>query len=466
MKFEHLVFKHLLHDQIFVKKTLPFLKSEYFKDPKDKIIFEIIYNFIEKYKNSPTIEALGVELEKLPLEESEFEEACKVLNAIEGNSDSICNLDWMTNQTEIFCQDKAIYNAVLESINILDGKSQTLQKGAIPKILQEALSVSFDSNIGHDFVDDFESRFEYYHRVEERIPFDLKFFNLITKNGLPKGTLNLLVSGTNVGKTLAKCHFASHYLRIGKNVLYITLEMSEEEIAKRIDANLFDINIDEIENVPLEIFKKKIERLKNINNLGKLIIKQFPTASAGVVHFRNLIHELKLKKGFSPDIVIIDYMNIAISSRLKMGSSVNSYSLVKSIAEEFRGLAVELKVPILSATQFNRGGGSNSDPNIEDVSESHGTSMTADWMVALVSTEELEQLGQIMVKQIKSRYADKNIYKRFVIGVDRRKMRLYDLEDSAQEDIVDSGQPKEKLKQEENFVKGKFTKEKFKDFNF
>jgi replicative DNA helicase len=314
-----------------------------------------------------------------------------------------------------------------------------MDKGSIPQILSDALAVSFDQSVGHDFIEDFDSRYEYYHRKEERIPFDLEYFNKITNGGLPKGTLNLLISGTNVGKTLTKCHFASHYLQIGKNVLYITMEMSEEEIGKRIDANLMNVSMDDLMSMSKEMFDRKISKIKS-NTIGKLIIKQYPTSSAGVIHFRNLLNELNLKKNFVPDVVIVDYMNICSSSRLKLSSSVNMYSYVKAIAEELRGLAVEFKVPILSSSQFNRGGGSSSDPNMEDVSESHGTSMTADWIVALISTEELDSLGQLMIKQIKSRYADKNINKRFVIGIDRAKMRLYDVENSAQVGITDSGQ--------------------------
>jgi archaellum biogenesis ATPase FlaH len=373
------------------------------------------------------------------LSEEEYTQSIEVLNEIQSTKDELCKQEWLVDKTEKFCQDQAIYNGVLESISILDGKNKTLDKGSIPKILSDALAVSFDQSVGHDFIEDFDSRYEYYHRKEERIPFDLEYFNKITNGGLPKGTLNLLISGTNVGKTLTKCHFASHYLQIGKNVLYITLEMSEEEIGKRIDANLMNVSMDELMSMPKELFDRKIGKIRS-NTVGKLIIKQYPTSSAGVIHFRNLLNELNLKKNFIPDIIVVDYMNICSSSRLKLSSSVNMYSYVKAIAEELRGLAVEFKVPILSSSQFNRGGGSSSDPNMEDVSESHGTSMTADWIVALISTEELDSLGQIMIKQIKSRYADKNINKRFVVGIDRAKMRLYDVENSAQVGITDSGQ--------------------------
>jgi replicative DNA helicase len=439
MRIEHAILKHLIYDEDYTRKVLPFIKSEYFSDRTEKTIYEQIKDFVGEYNTNPTYESLIIQLNENNLSEEEYTQSIEVLNEIQSTKDELCKQEWLVDKTEKFCQDQAIYNGVLESISILDGKNKTLDKGSIPKILSDALAVSFDQSVGHDFIEDFDSRYEYYHRKEERIPFDLEYFNKITNGGLPKGTLNLLISGTNVGKTLTKCHFASHYLQIGKNVLYITLEMSEEEIGKRIDANLMNVSMDELMSMPKELFDRKIGKIRS-NTVGKLIIKQYPTSSAGVIHFRNLLNELNLKKNFIPDIIVVDYMNICSSSRLKLSSSVNMYSYVKAIAEELRGLAVEFKVPILSSSQFNRGGGSSSDPNMEDVSESHGTSMTADWIVALISTEELDSLGQIMIKQIKSRYADKNINKRFVVGIDRAKMRLYDVENSAQVGITDSGQ--------------------------
>lgn len=439
MKITNTILKHLIYDEEYTRKVLPFLKVEYFTDKIERMVFEEIHHFLTKYNANPTIESLLIQLESKELIEEEFKKSINLLVDIKQGNDEVSNIDWLLDETEKFCQDQAIYNGVVEAISILDGKSKAHTKGAIPQILSEALSVSFDQSVGHDFINDYENRYEYYHRKEERIPFDLEYFNKITNGGLPKGTLNLLVSGTNVGKTLTKCHFTSHYLNIGKNVLYITLEMSEEEIAKRIDANLMNVSMDELMVLSKEVFEKKISKIKN-NTIGKLIIKQYPTSSASVIHFRNLINELNLKKNFKPDIVVVDYMNICASSRLKPGSVANIYTYVKSIAEELRGLAVEFDVPILSSTQFNRGGGVSSDPNLDDISESHGTSMTADWMVALISTEELENLNQIMVKQIKSRYGDKNINKRFVVGIDKAKMRLYDVEQNAQKNISDSGQ--------------------------
>jgi replicative DNA helicase len=439
MRIEHAILKHLIYDEDYTRKVLPFIKSEYFSDRVERLVYEQIKDFVTEYNTNPTYESLIIQLNEKNVSEEEYTQSVEVLNEIHSTKEELCKQDWLIDKTEKFCQDQAIYNGVLESISILDGKHKSMDKGSIPQILSDALAVSFDQSVGHDFIEDFDSRYEYYHRKEERIPFDLEYFNKITNGGLPKGTLNLLISGTNVGKTLTKCHFASHYLQIGKNVLYITMEMSEEEIGKRIDANLMNVSMDDLMSMSKEMFDRKISKIKS-NTIGKLIIKQYPTSSAGVIHFRNLLNELNLKKNFVPDVVIVDYMNICSSSRLKLSSSVNMYSYVKAIAEELRGLAVEFKVPILSSSQFNRGGGSSSDPNMEDVSESHGTSMTADWIVALISTEELDSLGQLMIKQIKSRYADKNINKRFVIGIDRAKMRLYDVENSAQVGITDSGQ--------------------------
>jgi replicative DNA helicase len=459
MRIEHAIIKHLIYDEDYTRKVIPFIKAEYFSDRNERLIYEEINDFVSRYNISPTHEALIIQISDKQLFDEDFKNCISILEELNSSKEDLSKHEWLIDKTEKFCQDQAIYNGVVESISILDGKNKALDKGAIPKILSDALGVSFDQNIGHDFIEDFESRYEYYHRKEDRIPFDLEYFNKITNGGLPKGTLNLLISGTNVGKTLTKCHFASHYLQIGKNVLYITLEMSEEEIGKRIDANLMNVTMDDLMSMSKDMFDKKINKLRN-NTIGKLIIKQYPTASASVVHFRNLLNELNLKKNFIPDIVIVDYMNICSSSRIKSNSNANSYTLVKSIAEELRGLAVEFKIPILSSSQFNRGGGASSDPNMEDVSESHGTSMTADWIVALISTEDLESMNQIMIKQIKSRYSDKSINKRFVVGIDRAKMRLYDVENSAQTGIVDSGQPKiEKAfnsNQSQKFDKSKF----------
>ena len=349
------------------------------------------------------------------------------------------NEDWLSDKTERFCQEKAIYNAVLESIHILDGKHKTLEKGAIPKLLSDALAVSFNNSVGHDYIDNADERYEFYHRKEERIPFDLDFFNKITKGGLPNKTLNIALAGTGVGKSLFMCHVASSCLVLGKNVLYVTLEMSEEKIAERIDANLLNVKVDELASLSKEAYDKKVAKVKSKTH-GKLIIKEYPTASASTTHFRTLLNELHLKRNFRPDIIFIDYLNICTSSRIKPGNSINSYTYVKSIAEELRGLAVEFDVPIVSATQTTRSGFSSSDPGLEDTSESFGLPATADLMFALVSSEELEELNQIMVKQLKNRYADPSSHKRFVLGIDRSKMRLYDVEQSGQEDLVDTGQ--------------------------
>jgi predicted ATP-dependent serine protease len=345
-------------------------------------------------------------------------------------------LDWLLNQTEKFCQEKSVYNAIMESISILDDKTGKKTKGAIPDILSNALAVSFDSHIGHDFIENYEERFDFYHRKEVRVEFDLDYFNEITRGGLPRKTLNIVISGTGVGKTLCMCHFASANLSAGLNVLYITMEMSEEKIAERIDANLLDISLENLSTLPKESYDKKMKRLKE-KTKGKLIIKEYPTACAGSGNFRHLLNELKIKKSFVPDIIYIDYLNICLSSRIKQGNGINSYTYIKAIAEELRGLAVEYNVPIVSATQTTRSGYSNSDLGLEDTSESFGLPATADFMFALISTEELESLNQIMVKQLKNRYSDPSSNRRFVVGIDRSKMRLYNAEDNAQEDIVD-----------------------------
>jgi archaellum biogenesis ATPase FlaH len=357
------------------------------------------------------------------------------------DSESKTEIQWLVDKTEKWCQEKAIYNAVLGSISILDGKDKTKDKGSIPKILSDALAISFDTTVGHDYLEDSDERYEFYHRKEERIPFDLDYFNKITKGGLPAKTLNIALAGTGVGKSLFMCHVASGCMVQGKNVLYITMEMAEEKIAERIDANLLNTTLDELINLPKDIYDKKVERVKS-KTTGKLIIKEYPTASASTIHFRTLLNELNLKKSFIPDIIFIDYLNICCSSRIKAGANINSYTYVKSIAEELRGLAVEYNVPIVSATQTTRSGFTSSDPGLEDTSESFGLPATADLMFALITSEDLEALGQIMVKQLKNRYNDPNYYKRFTIGVDRAKMKLYDIEQSAQTGITDVGHDK------------------------
>lgn len=363
------------------------------------------------------------------------------------------DLDWLTDATEKFCQEKAIYNAIMDSIQILDGNDSTKSKGSIPAILSDALGVSFDPHVGHDYVDDYATRFDFYHRVEKRIPFDLEYFNKITKGGLPQKTLNIALAGTGVGKSLFMCHMAASCMMQNNNVLYITLEMSEEKIAERIDANLLNVTIDDLMLMPKDMYEKRMKRLKDTVK-GKLIIKEYPTAAANPSHFRALINELKLKKNFKPDIIFVDYLNICASSRIKAGANINSYTYIKAIAEELRGLAVECNVPIMSATQTTRSGFTNSDPGLEDTSESFGLPATADMMFALISTEELQNMNQIMVKQLKNRYNDPTLNKRFTIGIDRAKMKLYDLEQSAQTDIADSGQQAYKPKDSKSKFSG------------
>jgi replicative DNA helicase len=430
--------KNLFKNEPFVRKTLPFLKSEYFQERVEKIVFEEVQSYVLKYNNVPSFEAINISLSQRDnLFEEDFRQTNELIESLKSSDDS-SKMEWLLELTEKFCQEKALHNAILESIHILDEKTDKT-KGAIPKILSDALSVSFDPNIGHDYIEDASKRFDFYHQVEKRIPFDLDFFNRITKGGLPTKTLNVALAGTGVGKSLFMCHVAAGALSQNYNVLYITLEMAEEKIAERIDANLLNVKLDDLANLPKDTYERKISRIKE-NIKGKLIIKEYPTASAGSIHFRTLLNELAIKKNFKPDIVFIDYLNICASARLKHGANVNSYSYIKAIAEEIRGLAVEFKVPIVSATQTTRSGFTNTDPGLEDTSESFGLPATADFMFALITSEELEKLNHIMVKQLKNRYNDPTMNKRFVIGVDRSKMKLYDVEAAAQTTLADSGQ--------------------------
>jgi archaellum biogenesis ATPase FlaH len=418
------------------------MRADYFGDNTEKVVFKEIFEFVNKYKNLPTHESLVINFtESKSLTEVEVRDSIELLNEMHVSREEKVESKWLVEQTEKFCQDKAIYNAIMESVSILDDKNGIKPKGEIPKLLSDALGVSFDQHIGHDYMSDYESRFDFYHKVESRVKFDLDIFNKITKGGLPTKTLNIALAGTGVGKSLFMCHVAGSCLSQGQNVLYITLEMAEERIAERIDANLLNIDLNELQTMTKEDYERKFKVLQNKAH-GKLIIKEYPTASASSLHFRALLSELHLKKNFVPDIIFIDYLNICASARIKAGGSVNSYTYIKSIAEELRGLAVEHNVPIVSATQTTRSGFSNSDVGLEDTSESFGLPATADFMFALITTEELQQLNQIMVKQLKNRYSDPNNNKRFVVGVDRAKMRLYDAEDSAQADITDSGQVK------------------------
>jgi len=439
MKLEQTILKNLIYNEDYLRKVLPFLKEDYFTDRTDRTIFNEISSFTDAYNSTPTIEAVVLAVkERRNLTADEVERCETTLKEIEQTKGEESKIQWLVDKTEQFCQEKAIYNAVLGSISILDGKDKTHEKGQIPKILSDALAVSFDSSVGHDYLENSDERYEFYHRKEERIPFDLDFFNRITKGGLPTKTLNIALAGTGVGKSLFMCHCAAGAMSQGRNVLYITMEMSEEKIAERIDANLLNVTIDDLVNLPKDMYDKKIAKLKE-KIVGKLIIKEYPTASASVTHFRTLLNELNLKKSFTPDIIFIDYLNICCSSRIKAGANINSYTYVKSIAEELRGLAVEYGVPIVSATQTTRSGFNSSDPGLEDTSESFGLPATADLMFALISSEELEELGQIMVKQLKNRYNDPTMYKRFTLGVDRAKMRLYDVEQSGQDGLADAG---------------------------
>jgi replicative DNA helicase len=439
MKLEQTILKNLIYNEDYLRKVLPFLKEDYFTDRTDRTIFNEISSFTDTYNSTPTIEAVALAVkERRNLTADEVERCETTLKEIEQTKGEESKIQWLVDKTEQFCQEKAIYNAVLGSISILDGKDKTHEKGQIPKILSDALAVSFDSSVGHDYLENSDERYDFYHRKEERIPFDLDFFNRITKGGLPTKTLNIALAGTGVGKSLFMCHCAAGAMSQGRNVLYITMEMSEEKIAERIDANLLNVTIDDLVNLPKDMYDKKIAKLKE-KIVGKLIIKEYPTASASTTHFRTLLNELNLKKSFIPDIIFIDYLNICCSSRIKAGANINSYTYVKSIAEELRGLAVEYGVPIVSATQTTRSGFNSSDPGLEDTSESFGLPATADLMFALISSEELEELGQIMVKQLKNRYNDPTMYKRFTLGVDRAKMRLYDVEQSGQDGLADAG---------------------------
>ena len=445
-RIEATILRNLVFNEEYSRKVIPFIEPDYFEQRTEKIIFEEITQFIVKYGNAITTEALSIEVEnRTDLTETEVKESREIIANL---SEMPADHQWLLDTTEKWCRDRAIYLALMESISIADGDDKKKNRDAIPSILSDALAVSFDNHIGHDYLGDYEDRYESYHRKEDRIPFDLEYFNKITKGGLPNKTLNIALAGTGVGKSLFMCHMASSILLNGRNVLYITMEMAEEKIAERIDANLLNIPIQDLTDLPKSSFENKVVNLSK-KTQGSLIIKEYPTASAHSGHFKALLNELALKKSFRPDIIFIDYLNICASSRYKSGVSVNSYSYIKAIAEELRGLAVEAQVPIVSATQTTRSGYGSSDVDITDTSESFGLPATADLMFALISTEELEQLGQIMVKQLKNRYNDPTMNKRFIVGIDRAKMRLYDCEQTAQNDILDSGQEEEYNYEEE-----------------
>jgi len=438
---EQTILSGLLHNEDYMRRVVPFLSDDYFDDFSEKSVYKSIVSYISDYNGVPTKEALRISIEeKSNISDDQYQSISQIITALD--YDEKTDIEWLVDKTEKFCQDKAIYNAVRESILVLDGQHKDLDKGSIPELLSNALGVSFDQAIGHDFLEQPEDRFDFYHTKEDKIGFDLDLFNKITKGGLSRKSLSIALAGTGVGKTLFMTHCASANLMAGKNVLYITMEMAEEKISERIDANLMNTTMDSLQDMPKDVFMKRVQKVKD-KTTGKLIVKEFPTASAGSAHFRHLLNELKLKKNFVPDMVYIDYLNICTSSRMKAGANVNSYTIIKAIAEELRGLAVEFNVPILSATQTTRTGYSSSDLNLEDTSESFGLPATADFMFGLISTEELEGLGQLMVKQLKNRWGDTNYLKRFIIGIDRSKMKLFDAEDSAQ-DLVNDGQSNQK----------------------
>jgi len=456
-KVEILILRNLIYNEEYLRKVVPFIKADYFEDPIQRTVFEEVSSFVQEYNQPATKEVLCIETEKRSdINDSSFKEITKLISYLE---DVPTDFDWLCDTTEKWCRDRAIYLALMESIALADGKDEKKDRDAIPSILSDALAVSFDTHIGHDYLLDYEARYETYHRKEDKIEFDLEYFNKITKGGLPNKTLNIALAGTGVGKSLFMCHVASGALLSGNNVLYITMEMAEEKIAERIDANLLNIPIQEITDLPKVMFENKVTNLAK-KTQGQLIIKEYPTASAHSGHFKSLLNELALKKSFRPDIIFIDYLNICASERYRGNSTVNSYSYIKAIAEELRGLAVEANVPIVSATQTTRSGYGSSDVELTDTSESFGLPATADLMFALISTDELEDLGQIMVKQLKNRYNDPTIHKRFIVGIDRAKMRLYDCEQSAQDDVLDKG------KEEEYDFEERKPKKSFEGFKF
>jgi len=458
-RIETTILQNLIYNEEYSRKVIPFIKPDYYENKSERVVFEQISEFIVKYGSAITIEALNIEVSnRVDLTETELKEVSELSGLL---TDTPVDYQWLMDTTEKWCRDRAIYLALMESIALADGEDDKKGRDAIPSILSDALAVSFDNHIGHDYLEDYEERYDLYHRKEERIQFDLDFFNKITKGGVPNKTLNIALAGTGVGKSLFMCHVASSVLLQGKNVLYITLEMAEEKIAERIDANLLNIPVQQLTDVPRQMFETKVTKLSE-KTQGNLIIKEYPTAAAHSGHFKGLLNELSLKKAFKPDIIFVDYLNICASSRYRAGSNVNSYSYIKAIAEELRGLAVETNVPIVSATQTTRSGFSSSDVDLTDTSESFGLPATADLMFALISTEELEEVNQIMVKQLKNRYNDPTMNKRFVIGIDRAKMRLYDVDQSAQTDIIDSGQEVEYNNEEETKkIKNKFATLKF-----
>jgi len=434
-RLESVILENLLNNEEYARQVLPFLQEDYFHERPDKLIFKQIHSHFDDFNKAPDKAALIIAAEDFNINKSEYDH---VVEAIESLGEASQQTEWLMQKTEDFCKDKAVFNAIMKSINIIEGKDPKFSKEALPAILQDALAVSFDKSVGHDFVIDADARYDFYHRKEDRVPFDLSIFNKITKGGLPKKTLNVVLAGTNVGKSLFLCHHAAATIKAGKNALYISMEMAEERIAERIDCNLMDVNLDELYRMGKKTFKSKIDEIGSATH-GKLVIKEYPTSSAHSGHFRALLDELKLKKDFVPDIIYIDYINICSSARMKAGGNVNSYTLIKAIAEELRALAVEYNVPILSATQTNRSGWQNSEVEMSDTSESAGLPMTVDFLFAMIRTEELDALGQLMIKQLKSRYNNVNYHKKFVIGIDIDHFKLFDVEESAQVGVNDDG---------------------------
>lgn len=431
---EQTILSNLLYNDEYCRKVFPYIKDEYFDDEELRKIFTTYASYVNTYKQAPSAEALKISLDaRKDLNEEGFKKVIQTVDSF--TTDPNTNQEWLIEQTEKFCQDKDLYNSIRRAILILDGQDKEFDKGSIPKLLSDSLGISFDTNIGHDFLEEFEARYDYYHRKDERLDFDIDLLNKITKGGLPRKSMTVLLATTGGGKSLVKCHLAAQQLLFGRNVLYITMELAEEEVARRIDANIMDITLDQVKDMPLHVMEKKISRFKT-KTPGKLIIKEYPTGSAHAGHFRHLLNELRLKKNFVPDVIMVDYLNICASSRVRGSAAANSYTLVKSIAEEIRGLAMEFNVAVVTSSQFNRSGYDNSDVDLTNTSESMGITHTADAIFALITSEELESLGQLMIKQLKNRWGDLGYYRRFVVGIDRSKMKLYNLEDGAQKNVT------------------------------
>lgn len=452
---EKTILSNLILNEDYYRKVHPYIKEDYFEDTNIKKVFSTYSRYVEQYKEPPSVEALKLSLEKRrDLNEEAFKSANEVIDELGVDEDT--SLEFLVNETEKFCQDRDLYNSIRKAIMILDGNDNSLDKGSIPKILSDSLGISFDTSVGHDFLEDYETRYDYYHKKEERLPFDIDLLNKITKGGIPRKSMTVLLATTGGGKSLLKCHMAASHLLFGKNVLYITMELAEEEVGRRIDANIMDITLDEVRETPRDVYQKRMDRYKE-KTPGKLVIKEYPTGSAHVGHFRHLLNELEMKKGFKPDVIFVDYLNICASSRIKGAAAANSYTLVKSIAEEVRGLAMEYNCAVVTSSQFNRDGYGNSDVDLTNTSESMGITHTADCILGLISSEELETLGQLMLKQLKNRWGDLSYYRRFLVGIDRSRMKIYDLEDSAQSNIqkIDSTEDDEPV-----FDKTKFGKKR------